>query len=166
MATTVNADAVNAYTAYALAKKEVRKQKLLDDKARGLFAFTTTAEVPTTSLDTQNDEYFFFTFPAQTNCYLVALEVTTDDLDAHATPALVFDVNIENAAGTEVTLINNTTIGQGGGSDLLDADGGHILRDVTGQKLGIKIVTIAATAAEGTVTLKGLFWAGDPISIV
>lgn len=159
-ASTVNAGPVNSsgLTSFSFAKKQMRKQKYADE-VLGLVPFSQTIEIPTTSSDEADDEYFFFTFPKK--AYLVDLQVTAEALDGHATPTVVFDVISETSGGTETVLINDTTVGQAGGSDRLDADGGHLLRDVSLQKLGIKIETGAATAQAGDVTLKGFFWAGD-----
>lgn len=143
--------------------RNTRDRKRPGDLPRGVYAFTFEAEVPTTSTDEQDDEYRLGYFPENYNIYLVDLQVTTDDLDTHATPTAVFDVNIDDGS-TEVTLINNSTVMQGGGSDRLDTDGGHLLRSVSGNWLGIKMVTAAATPAAGTVTLKGLVYVGTPIT--
>ena len=129
----------------------------------GLYAFDTgAATVAATNTETADDELFVLQFPD--GAYLVNLQVTLTDLDSHGTPTLVLDHIVENAAGTEVVLISGSTVGQAAGSDELDANGGHLLRDVGGMYLGFKVSTGAATAAAGTVRYKGLIWIGSPIT--
>ena len=159
---TTNKAPVNAYTFYSIASRQARLERLPDETPRGVFAFSTGAvDIATTNVDDAADQVFFLTFPGK--AYLMDLQVTAEDLDDGTD--LVFDVIVENSAGTEVVLINDTTIGQAGGSDRLDADG-HLLRDVSNQMLGIKIVTAAGTPAAGAITLKGVVWLGDLPSIV
>lgn len=143
--------------------RNTRDRKRPGDLPRGVYAFVFEAEVPTTSLDDANDEYRLGYFPENYNIYLMDLQVTTDDLDTGATPAAVFDVILDDGS-SEVVLINDSTVMQGGGSDRLDADGGHLLRLVSGSWIGTKMATGAATASAGTVTLKGLVYVGTPIT--
>lgn len=143
--------------------RNTRTRKKPGDLPHGVYAFIFEAEVPTTSTDEQNDEYRLGYFPDDYNIYLMDLQVTADDMDTHATPTAVFDVNLDDGS-SEVTLINNSTVMQGGGSDELDADAGHVLRSVSGNWLVVKMVTAGATPAAGTVTLKGLVYVGTPIT--
>jgi len=155
---TQNLSSVNAYTFASIAKRQMRDERLPDDHLRGSFSFTTGARtVAATNTETEADELFVLTFPEK--CYLEHLLVTITDVDTNATPTLVFDVIVENSAGTEVVLINDATIGQAGGTDELDAN--LFLTDVSEKKLGIKVVTGSATAAAGTITFKGRVWLGN-----
>lgn len=129
------------------------------NKLLGLyFVEVTSGTIATTSIDDANDEYFVCKFPA--NCRLVALQYKSTDRDTNATPLLVEDIIVENSAGTEVVLINNTAAGQGGTSDELDLGGGLIGMDVSGMKLGQKVVDAAATGATGTVTYRMIIAVG------
>jgi len=129
----------------------------------GLFAFDSGADtVAATNTETAGDELFTIKFPDET--YLLSLQVTASVLDSNGIPALVFDTIVEDSAGSETVLINDSTIGQAGGSDELDANAGHILRDVSNQYLGFKVATGAATAAAGTIRYKGLVWMGPLVN--
>lgn len=59
-------------------------------------------------------------------------------------------------------LINDTTVAQGGTSDELDLGLNLFGVDVSMMKLGLRVVTGAATAAAGTVRFKGLILIGLP----
>lgn len=162
-ATTATSSKATAHNFREYLMRNTRTRKRTNDMPHGIYAFTFEAEVPTASLDEAGDEYRLGYFPSNYNIYLVDLQVTTDDLDAHATPTAVFDVILDDGSN-EVVLINDSTVMQGGGSDRLDADGGHLLRLVSGSWIGTKMATGAATAAAGTVTLKGLVYVGTPIT--
>lgn len=131
----------------------------------GLYAFDTGAQtVAATNTETANDLLFTFQFP--NDCYLYDLQVTVTDLDSGAN--LVFDVITSDtgaSGGTEVVLINDTSIGQTGGSDELDRNNGLMLSDVSGLYLGIKVGTGAAAGAQaGTIRFKGLLHMGAPLT--
>lgn len=162
-ATTATSSKATQYNFREYLLRNTKTRKLTNELPHGVYAFTFEAEVPTTSTDEADDEYRLGYFPNNYNIYLVDLQVTTDDLDTNATPTAVFDV-ITDDGSSEVVLINDSTVMQGGGSDRLDADGGHLLRQVDGKWIGIKMATEAATPAAGTVTLKGLVYVGTPIT--
>lgn len=153
----------NAESFYRKAKRITAVQKNPNLRPVGVYAFDSGADtVATTNTETADDELFTLKFPDET--YLISLQATATDLDSNVAPALVFDVIVEDSAGTEVVLINDTTIGQAGGSDELDANSGHILRDVSNHYLGFKVGTGAATAAAGTIRYKGLVWIGPLVN--
>lgn len=128
------------------------------NKPNGLFYFDTgDRSIAATSGDDTNDEFFVLTFPANTR--LLALQYSSSDRDTGA--AMVEDVIVENAAGTEVVLINDTQTGRGSASDELDLGGSHFGRDVSGMKLGLKVVTAGSSAAAGTVRFKGVVLIGE-----
>jgi len=158
-ATTVTLSSANTSVFGNELKTYTRKRKLPNADPQGVFPFSVTTEIATTSIDETDDEVYLIYFPSNYDIYLLDLEMTVDDLDTHATPTLVLDLNMDTGSA-EVTLINDTTIGQGGGSDKLDLDGGHYLRSLSGNYLATKVVTGAATAATGTVTVKGMVYVG------
>lgn len=167
MATTVNSDFILSATPFVGKPFQTKLNRVQNAKTNapyrpnGIYAFDTgsTLSVPATSSDDTGDEYFVITFPA--NCLLLGLRYTSADRDTNATPALVEDVIVENSAGTEVVLINDTTVGQAGGDDLIDTGTDLYMMDVSGQKLGIKNVTGAATAAAGNIRFRGLVYIGE-----
>ena len=162
-ASTVASTIANAEIFKDQMQRRTASRKLAGRNPNGLYAFSYSVEIPTTSIDEQDDEYRIVYFPARYNMYLVDMQATCDDLDSHATPTLVLDFDLDDGT-TETTLIDDSTIGQGGGSDRMDADGGHLLRACNGFYIGTKVVTAAATAVSATVTIKGLVYVGDLIS--
>lgn len=130
-----------------------RKAEVFENTPLSVVLLQFVVSVKTTNIDDAADEVLIAYFPGET--YLLALAITATDMDTDATPALVFDINRDDLT-TETTLINNTTIGQGGGSDDLDADGGHMGRWLTDSYLSMKTVTAADTPAAGTLTVNVL----------
>jgi len=131
----------------------------------GFYPFESTTAIATTSLDDVNDEVYLVKFPE--NCYLLgsSLVVTATDMDTNATPTLVFDINIDTGL-SESTMVNNSTIGQAGGTDYSEATGiPEGLIDVGGDYLGMKVVTAAATGAAGTITVQGIVYVGSFLAI-
>jgi len=129
----------------------------------GVFAFNTGAKaVATTNIDDIGDAMFFVQFPA--NTYLLDLQYTWSDVDSASLFQWDGVTSTTGASGgTEVTLISNSTVGRTAGSDELDADQGHFMRDVSNLYLGFK-VDAAATAVAGTLTIKGLVYIGDVVT--
>lgn len=127
----------------------------------GLFAFDSGSQtVAATNTETQDDELFVLQFPD--GAYLVDLQVEFSDLDTGAN--LIVDTIVETSGGTETVLITGTNP-QSAVKDELDANAGHLLRDVGGQYLGFKVTTGAAGGAQaGTVRYKGLIWIGTPLT--
>lgn len=117
------------------------------------FVEVTSDTIPTTSLDTIGDEFFAFRMPP--NCRLYSLQVIGTDMDSNATPTLVVDVIAETAAGVETVLINDSTVGQSATvSDELDLGLGLVGIDLSGQKIGTRVVTTSATPVAGTYTYR------------
>lgn len=99
--------------------------------------------------DLQSDDLVkLYKFPP--GAYLTDLRITASDMDTNATPALVFDiVTVNDADSIDVVVINDSTIGQGGGSDRIDdAAVGEFVGD---KWLAFDGVTNAATGAAGTL---------------
>lgn len=111
-------------------------------------AYADTYTVPTTAIDEANDILRLCRYPG--GAYLSKMRITATDMDTNATPALVFDIVVTDANDTvKAVLINDTTIGQGAGSKVLDdAEVGEF---VGGYWLALKTVTAAATPAAGTL---------------
>lgn len=130
----------------------------------GIFGFSTGAQtVATTNIDDADDAMFFIQFP--NNTYLLNLQYTWTDVDSAT--AFVWDAVTSTtgaSGGTEVVLINDSTTGQAAGSDELDANAGHVLRDVSNLYLGFRVVTAAGTPVAGTVTIKGTVLIGDLVT--
>lgn len=159
-ASTVIAATANDQTFYRGAKVINNGMFAAPLRPLGIYPFDTGAvTVATTSLDDIGDEVFVVKFPD--NCYLGDFQITVTDMDSNATPTLVFSVITENSAGTEVVYTATTTIGQGGGTDEPDLGVQVLGKEVSNLYLGIKVTTAAATAAQGTVRIKGLVWLGQ-----
>lgn len=156
-AATRTASTANAQSLVAQLQREKREDTGFQWLPEGFYVFERVVSLLTTNLDDANDEVYLALMPL--NTYLVHLQVTMTDVDTHATPTLVFDINTDDGS-TEVTLIDGSTIGQGGGSDELDANGGHYLRDISGKYIALKVATGTATGAAGTITLKMMVWRG------
>lgn len=162
MASTVTSSHANSAAFWRLIKKEVNRRHASPLAPRGIFPFVVSETVATTSIDDVNDEVRLVKFPDR--CYLIALQVTATDMDTNATPTLRFDVQVDDDS-TEVDLIANSTVGQGGGSDELDEDAGHLLREVSNKYLQIKVDAVSATPASGTLTFKGLVYIEAPTTL-
>lgn len=139
--------------------KRISNLRMLPSQPQGLYAFTRTEAISTGSLDDIGDKVVFLKFPDQ--CRLVDLQITSDDLDTDGSPTIRLDVQVRNAAGTEVVLINSSQAAVAGTSDRLDEDGGHLLRDVSNQFLEIEVEAVSATPAAGNVTLSGIVLIGE-----
>lgn len=160
-ASTTTLSTANAESFDRVSRRVTAIQKNPNLKPQGVYAFDSGAlTVATTAIDETNDEHFGLKFPGDT--YLIDLQATATDMDTGN--AVVLDVIVEDDAGTEVVLINASTIGQGAGSDELDADGGHLLRDISNHFLGFKVETLATTPVAGTIRYKGLVWRGNLVS--
>lgn len=79
------------------------------------------------------------------------------DLDTHATPTLDFDIGFSAAlTGTSLDVFaNDSAAAQTGATDYNDAS--EIGTDIGEKYLVLKIVTAAATAAGGTVRVRGAY---------
>jgi hypothetical protein len=129
-----------------------------DLRPSGLKLFKGAVSLATTQIDDVADETYFFRFPKV--AFLSRVQVQLTDCDTNATPTLVVDINTDDGT-TEVTLINNTTIGQAGGFDELDLGIDTLGKDVSDLYLSMKVVTAAATAAAGTLTYVVEYYAGS-----
>ena len=158
-ATTVDAPTVNNKSFARKLSHVANSQSAAPARPQGVYYFD-SGEVTAVAAQAGDagDQLFAFTFPA--NCRLLALQYKTTDRDTNGAPALVEDIIAETSGGTETVLINDTTVGQGGTSDELDLGLNLFGVDVSGMKLGLRVVTGAATAAAGTVRFKGLIVIG------
>lgn len=164
MAAAYDATAANKKAFFRNLKRVNAYDKNVKYDPTGVFAFNTGAKtVATTNIDDAGDAVFFVQFPS--NTYLIDLQYTFTDVD-DAT-AFVWDAVTSTtgaSGGTEVVLINNSTAGQAAGSDELDRNAGHFLRDVSNLYLGFKVDTASGTPAAGTLTIKGLVYIGDIVT--
>jgi hypothetical protein len=125
----------------------------------GAETITVIKKISTTTALAINDLLKACFLPA--GCRPVLLEVQTTDLDGHGTPELVMDFGIFDADGTTLgtVLINDSTVGQAGGDDVLDAATLDNLNDwtvdyINNRYVGGKIIAAAATPAAGSVYVK------------
>lgn len=113
--------------------------------------------IPTTSADDANDIYRLWKLPA--GAYVIDGRITATDGDTNATPTMVFDlVTTDSADVVKDTLINDTTIGQGGGTArFADTAFGQFAGD---RYLAIKVGAGAATGAEMTLSVAMVYAIG------
>ena len=164
-ASTVTAAVANADSLDRRLKGITRTQRLLkNDAPQGLYFISQSAEAGTASLDETADIFEVLKFPSNRSVYIMAMEMTCDDLDSGATPALTLDAVAYDGSTTK-TFISGSTAGQGGASDTMDADLGLMSYDVGGYYLGTKVGTGAATAAAGTIKFNVLVYVGDIVSV-
>lgn len=88
------------------------------------------------------------------------------DMDTNGAPALVLDIQFSASAdgSSPDVVINNSSAGQSGASDAHDAS--EEWTDVGGKYLQAQVVTQAATAAAGSIRVKGFIACGvNPFTI-
>lgn len=111
------------------------------------FSYGDEATLATTSLDEAADTVRLCLFPP--GSYINDFRGTITDVDTNATPTIVYDVVTLTSANVVVdVLVNDSTNGQGGGTDRIA--NAAVYKFVGDLYLGLKIVTGAATAAAGT----------------
>ena len=161
-ATTVNSSSVNSKAFQNKLNKVANYRGAAPNRPAGLYAFDTQdMTIVAAQAGDAGDEFFFFTAPG--NCKLVEIEYTSSDRDSNVSPTLVEDVISETAAGVETILVTGATSGQAGTvSAMLDRTTEMFMKDISGQKIGLKVTTGAATAAAGTGRLKGIVLIGTP----
>lgn len=120
--------------------------------------FDVTVQLAATQTDDATGAVINILGPFPANTELVLFDewwVLPSDLDTNATPALTYDLQISSAlAGTSPTvLIADSTTAQGGTKDLLDSN--LTGTSLSGKYLQVKIETAAATAAAGTIQVRG-----------
>lgn len=116
-----------------------------------------TFTVPTTAIDDVNDILRLSKMPA--GSYIWQLRVTATDMDTNATPTLSGDfLVVDDSDVTKATLIANTTIGQAGGTAVLD--NAAIGEFVGGYWLAWKTDAVSATPAAGTFKVVALISLG------
>lgn len=156
MATTLNTP--NVGTKVFLSKLSQVERAMVDNptKPLGLFEFDSGSITSASTQHQQDDIIYAFTFPD--NCRLVDLVYISGDKDSDGSPAIVEDVVLTDTAGSHVVIINDTTVGQAGGTALIDTAKKFV--DCSNQKLGVKIVTSAATSQASTIRFKGIVSVG------
>ena len=143
------ATTTNATTQAPLEAAIAKKQRSIAARGPGYYSGAKIIKqvVSLASTDLQNgDSVDILTFPGR--CFLTGLWIKITDVDTNGTPALTFDIRADSDV-----LINNSTAGQAGGNDQLDADLDPVLLDVSGSVLKFVPETSAATAAAGTLTV-------------
>lgn len=139
----------------AIATKSYASTGFNQHSPTNLICEQVTVSLATTNIDNADDGVVFYQFPSA--AYLWDLSVYATDMDTNATPTLVFDVGIGDSDGAvDTVLINDTTIGQGAGRDDLDATVQKWV-NCSSKYLMIDIVTAAATAAAGTLTVSFIY---------
>lgn len=127
----------------------------------GLNPFDNTVTVATTQINEIGDDVLLFgPFPSGSYFITDTLIVTASDIDSGGTPAVVLDFGVSDSDGViDTVLIDDTSIGQTGGSDATDEAVKHVagLLDVGGKYITCTVVTAPATAAAGTIRAKGLW---------
>jgi hypothetical protein len=122
--------------------------------------FRNTVTVATTQIDEVGDDVLLYgPFPAGSYFLVPSLLVTASAIDSHGTPTAVVDFGIGDSDGViDTVLINDSDIGQSGGTDYPDAATAFGLVDVGGKYLICTVVTAPATAAAGTILATGAWF--------
>jgi hypothetical protein len=156
-ATQINKTAV----ASAIGKRR-RKNTGAPQKPQGLELLKLTVALGTTDIDDVDDIVALCQFPQGTR--LLSGSVVATDMDTHATPTLAFDITLSaSATGTTPTvLINNSSIGTGGGQDAFDTLD-YFGKDVSNLYLCYECEAAASTGAAGTLTVYLLVYYTDPV---
>jgi hypothetical protein len=148
MATATNDTSANGIYKASAAKERFRASRG-PGLAWGVKTYKQVIALVAGDLDA-SDETPVFAFPD--NTYLLRLDVKSTDLDTDGTPAVLLDFITEDSAGTEVVLINDSTIGQAGGNDELDTNLDPSARDVSNKSIKLKVATAPDAAQAGTLT--------------
>ena len=155
VATTVTQKYVSDKGLFRLVQNKSRSLKYPNEVDGFSYIVKLTSEtIATTSIDEAADTVEFFTFPE--GAKLEALLVDFGDLDSGA--GLVVDIQADSTV-----LINNSTAGQTGAVDELDA--GLQFTDVGGMTLKMVVDTQASTAVAGTVVIYAKFYMGSFLTL-
>ncbi len=129
---------------------------------QGLIPFSHQVAIATTSIDEAGDDVLLFKFPPNSFIKANDLDVEFDDLDTNGTPTLVVDIGVGDSDGViDTVIINNSTGPQTGADDVADAStAGNYWVDCSDKYLIMTVVTAAATAAAGDVTVRGTYAVG------
>lgn len=97
----------------------------------------------------------------------VSVLVDSDDLDAHATPALVWSIGLANSGETDISTAaadggaawgTGLTVSQAGGQvDVLSKAISRVTATTADRKIMLKVTTAAATAAAGVLGVTLLY---------
>jgi hypothetical protein len=133
---------------------------IIPSQAGEVIARRGVAAVPSTLAD--NDMVELVPLPA--GCVIVDVILDMGDLDSAT--ALVGDVGLVNAGGTDLeantNLITGTTKGQTGGIERMGASGSIIASDPdTTRNIGFKVTTPAGTGVGGNIGLTLFYRAAD-----
>ena len=154
-------------TTSSITKRKAASEFAKSTKPHGHFVFSSGAvTVPTAAIDDIGDRLLIFKFPADLGeIYIESLTMTTTALDAHATPTLSFSLVTHDGTSDVDTYISASTVGRTGATDEIDADTGFRFKsDVSGKYLAMKVTAAAATAAAGTITVRGSIWIGSRVT--
>lgn len=117
----------------------------------GVIVDRVTVSVPTTALDSADEQVLLYQFansPFGGEVWLLGATLTLDDLDSGATPSLSADIGIGDSDGVvDTALVSGDTTGQAGGTVVAQDPGADVPVDVSGKFL-IYDVTAAANAAQ------------------
>ncbi len=110
-------------------------------------------EIPTTALDSADEQVLLYKFSDDSDAYLIRDEeeqfrVVVDILDGVSD--LVWSMGLSDSDGVlDTTFITGSTTGQSAGTQLIDAVG--VPLSVSGLYLTLDVTTAAGTPTEGTV---------------
>ncbi len=103
-------------TVYAYLRNEMRRRtKGLEDRPHGVFLIDTGTLTFDGSavLNDAGDEYELLEFPSNIKVYLLDFAIEHSDWDSNVAPEITIDLIIQNAAGTETVLVNESIVFQG-----------------------------------------------------
>ena len=144
MATATNAQSNAASVQSAITRKQRSTASHGPGYPSGYKILKQTVSLAATDLQ-NGDSVDILVFPQ--DCYLQGLRIKATELDT-GVDALTFDIRVDSDV-----LINNSTIGQGGGSDEMDSNIDPTLLDVSGSTLKFVPETSAGLGAAGTLTV-------------
>ena len=127
---------------------------------KGLVPFRSVTTVPTTALDSGDEQVLLHQFPSNiygNESWLVHCVVNFDDLDTNATETLVIDIGIGDVDGViDTALLVGSVAAQDALVDVVLDPSADMPVDVAGRYLIMDVTTTAATPAAGDVTVFGL----------
>ena len=165
-AATVTLSSANKKTAYRLFERVRRGLNIPNSNPDGLLLPLDSGSFTPASTSTDDAGDVIRALQVPFGFKLVSLQiVSTAEVDTGGN-ALVFDVTAETEAAVHTTLISGCTVGQGAtDKDDLDANSGHLLRDIGASYISLKITTPATgNAGTGALRVKALGYMGDLVT--